>query len=118
MNISHSSTPKRTERIAGDPLTDNIIGVLVAAILATEELQIRGEDIRFNEGNRAGYASLVLARGGARARGKIVPALCEALKSVNPHQSLDVTRSLLNLVGSRTGAVPLRIDLSVTKMLS
>ena len=32
-----------------------------------------------------------------------VPALCETLKSVNRHQSLDLTRSLLDLiVGDRT----------------
>ena len=70
---------------------------------AAEELQISGEDIRFNEGNLAGYAILVLARGGVRARDKIVPALCGTLKSVSRHQSLDVTRALLDLiVGART----------------
>jgi hypothetical protein len=89
--------------IARDPLTDDIIEILVASILAAEELQIRGEDIRFNEGNLAGYACRVLARGGARTRDKIVPALREILKSVSKHQSLDVTRSLLDLiVGDRT----------------
>ena len=104
--LSHASLIIRVAAaiaIARDPLTDDIIEILVASILAAEELQIRGEDIRFNEGNLAGYASLVLARGGARTRDKIVPALCEALKSVNRHQSLDVTRSLLDLiVGDRT----------------
>jgi hypothetical protein len=104
--LSHTSLIIRVAAaiaIASDPLTDDIIEILVAAILAAEELQIGGEDIRFNEGNLAGYASLVLARGGASARDKIVPALCETLKSVNPHQSLDITRSLLDLiVGDRT----------------
>src|SRR5215831_9181065 len=104
--LSHTSLIIRVAAaiaIARDPITDDIIETLVAAILAAEELQIGGEDIRFNEGDLAGYASLVLARGGARARDKIVPALCETLKSVNPHQSLDLTRSLLDLiVGDRT----------------
>jgi len=104
--LSHASLIIRVAAaiaVARDPLTDDIIETLVAAILAAEELQIGGEDIRFNEGDLAGYASLVLARGGARARDKIVPALCETLKSVNPHQSLDLTRSLLDLiVGDRT----------------
>jgi len=104
--LSHTSPIIRVAAaiaIARDPLTDDIIEILVASVLAAEELQIRGEDIRFNEGNLAGYACLVLARGGARTRDKIVPALCETLKSVNRHQSLDVTRSLLDLiVGDRT----------------
>jgi len=104
--LSHASLIIRVAAaiaIARDPLTDDIIEILVASILAAEELQISGEDIRFNEGNLAGYASRVLARGGARTRDKIVPALCETLKSVNRHQSLDVTRSLLDLiVGDRT----------------
>ena len=43
-------------------------------------------------------SSLVLAHGGSSARVRSIPALCEALKSVNPSQSLDVTRSLLDLV--------------------
>jgi hypothetical protein len=99
--LSHASLIVRVAAaiaLARDPLTDDIIEILVAAILATEELQSLGEDIRFNEGDLAGYASLVLARGGARARDKIIPALCEALKSVNKYQSLDVTRSLLHLI--------------------
>src|SRR5262249_52954766 len=104
--LSHASLIIRVAAaiaIARDPLTDDIIEILVAAILAAEELQIRGEDIRFNEGSLAGYASLVLARVGVRARDKIVPALCGTLKSVNRYQSLDVTRSLLDLiVGART----------------
>jgi hypothetical protein len=99
--LSHASLIIRVAAaiaIARDPLTDDIIEILVAAILAAEELQIGGEDIRFNEGNLAGYACLVLARWGARTRDKIVPALCETLKSVSKHQSLDVTRSLLDLI--------------------
>src|SRR5262245_56172470 len=104
--LSHASLIIRVAAaiaIARDPLTDDIIEILVAAILATEELQTGGEDIRFNEGDLAGYACLVLARWGASARDQIVPALFEALKSVNRHQSLDVTRSLLDLiVGDRT----------------
>jgi HEAT repeat protein len=104
--LSHASLIIRVAAaiaIARDPLTDDIIEILVASILAAEDLQIRGEDIRFNEGNLAGYACRVLARWGSRTRDKIVPALCETLKSVNKHQSLDVTRSLLDLiVGDRT----------------
>jgi hypothetical protein len=92
--LSHTSLIVRVAAaiaIARDPLTDDIIGILITAILANGELQNRGDNIRFNEGNLAGYVSLVLARGGARARGKVIPALSEALKSVNPYQSLDVT---------------------------
>jgi HEAT repeat protein len=99
--LSHASLIVRVAAaiaLARDPLTDDIIEILVAAILATEELQSPGDDIRFNAGDLAGYASLVLASGGARARDKIIPALCEVLKSVNKYQSLDVTRSLLRLI--------------------
>ena len=66
--------------LARDQLTDDIIEILVAAILATEDLQSPGDDIRFNAGDLAGYASLVLASRGARARDKIIPTLCEILR--------------------------------------
>jgi hypothetical protein len=89
--------------LARDSLTDELIEVLIQATLATEHLQVSGDDLHFNEGNLSGYASLVLAHGGATSRSKIVPALCEALKSVNPYQSLNITASLLHLiVGERT----------------
>lgn len=108
--LSHTSLIVRVAAaiaLARDPLTDEIIEVLVGAILTTEQLQGKGDDIRFNEGNLAGYASLVLARGGVGGRHKIVPALCKALKSVKPYQSLDLTRSLLDLiVGDR--ATPIK----------
>jgi hypothetical protein len=104
--LSHSSLIIRVAAaiaVASDPLTDNIIEILVAAISATEELQNIGATIRFNDGNLAGYASRVLASGGAEARDKIIPAICEALKSVRPFQSLDLTESLLCLIaGDKT----------------
>ena len=87
--------------LATETLDDEVTEVLVGAIQCTEELDGQGEGIRFNEGNLAGYESLVLASGGGAARQRIVAALCEALASVNAYQSLDVTRSLLHLVVGR-----------------
>ena len=86
--------------LARDPLDDRLIDILIAAILSAEELQGLGDELRFNEGNLAGYASLVLARRGVLVRARIIPALAETLKAVNPYQSLDVTRSLLSLIVS------------------
>jgi hypothetical protein len=104
--LSHESLIVRVAAaiaLARDPLTDKTIEILVGSLQSTEELQGMGEDIHFNEGNLAGYASLVLARGGAEARRRIVPALCQTLKSVNPYQSLDVTRALLqSIIGDST----------------
>ncbi len=100
---------------AREPLTEPILAILIQAIAATEQLQDQGEDIRFNEGNLAGYASLVLAHGGAQARSQIVPALCEALKSVNPYQSLDITRALLDLI-TEEGTIQLKDSLPLDSL--
>jgi hypothetical protein len=84
--------------LAREPLERRIIDILIEAILAPEQLQAVSADIRFNEGNLAGYASLVLARYGTINREQIVPALCQTLRGVNSYQSLDVTRALLELI--------------------
>lgn len=100
--LAHSSLLVRTAAaiaLASDPLNESVLAVLIEAIMSPEQLQGMGKEIRFNEGNLAGYASLVLARGGGGgARVKVVPALCETLKKVNPYQALDITRALLDLV--------------------
>jgi len=83
--------------LARDPLPQEVVDILVGAIAATETLQEAGKEIRFNEGNLAGYAGSVLARWGEGARDRAIPALCEALKAVSPYQSLDVTAALLRL---------------------
>lgn len=84
--------------VAGTQLEDDLIDILVSAVLAIEKLRYLGEDMRFNHGNMAGYASLVLARCHTDTRQKVIPVFCEALKSVNPYQSLDITESLLHLI--------------------
>jgi HEAT repeat protein len=96
--LKHSTLLVRTAAaiaLASEPLNDSVLAVLIDAVMSPSQLQGMN---RFNEGNLAGYASLVLARGGASNRDKVVPAICETLKKVNPYQSLDVTRALLGLV--------------------
>ncbi len=84
--------------LAREPLERRIIDILIEAILTPEQLQAESAGVRFNEGNLAGYASLVLARYGATNREQIVPVLCQTLRGVNAYQSLDVTRALLELI--------------------
>jgi hypothetical protein len=83
--------------LANDPLKEDILDTLIEAIINPEKLQKRSEELMFNDGNLAGYASLVLASSGKRACDRVIPALCETLKLVNVYQSLDVTQALLNL---------------------
>jgi hypothetical protein len=101
--LSHPSLIVRTAAaiaLARDPLNEQLIDLLIIAVLSVEEVKALGHELRFNEGNLAGYAGLVLASGGSAARDRIIPALAETLKTVNPYQSLDVTRSLLSLIVS------------------
>ncbi len=84
--------------LSRDPLAVEVVEILLEAVLSAIELDGRGDDIRFNEGNLAAYASLVLAHGGDEARDRAIPALCSALESVNARQSLDVTSALLSFI--------------------
>lgn len=93
--------------VARKPLDPRTVDILIEALTIPEELQRLNADMRFNEGNLAGYASLVLARYGSMNRAQIVPALCQTLRGVSPYQSLDVTRALLEMIVSNT-TTPIR----------
>jgi hypothetical protein len=84
--------------LAREPLEHRIIDALIEALLSSEQLPAMSADIRFNEGNLVGYASLVLARYGATSREQIVPALCQTLLTATPYESLDITRALLDMI--------------------
>jgi len=90
----------------GDSLCKRSGDVLIEAISQSDTVNALHETIRFNEGNLSGYASLVLARRGAEQRAEIVSALCRMLECVTAYHSLDVTRSILELLtGGRTEPV-------------
>jgi len=107
--LSHASLIVRTAAaiaVARDPLADDLVKILVNAIQSAEQLEDRGRDLRFNEGGLTGYASIVLARSGVRAREKIVPALCGALQAVDSYRSVDVTHALLQIItGDKTQSI-------------
>jgi len=99
--LSHGSVIVRTAAaiaLAQNPLEAGLIDILLNAVLSPGELQKLGDEIRFNNGDLAGYASLVLARDGGPAKARVVPALCQQLEHSNAMQSMDVTRALLSLV--------------------
>jgi hypothetical protein len=99
--LSHDSLMVRTcaaIAMARDPQAHDVLETLIEAISSRKELNSTTGDILFNEGDLAGYASLVLGRFGAGARDRVVPALCRTLETVNPYQSLDVTQSILELI--------------------
>jgi hypothetical protein len=76
--LQHSSFLVRTASAiaqATNPLDDLVLAALLKAITSPEPLQGLENEIRFNAGDLAGYAGLVLAAGGASARVKIIPAL-------------------------------------------
>lgn len=88
--------------LAQHPLSDKILTELINGILSNKEFNYL-ENIPFNEGRLAGYASLVLSKYGSSEKQKVIPTLCEVLKSVNAYQSLDVTAGLLGILnGNRT----------------
>lgn len=79
------------------PLTSDILEILINAVQNTDALQ-NLEELHFNEGNIAGYASCVLTGADDSAHDKVIPALCKTLEAVNCFQSLDITGSILQLV--------------------
>jgi len=84
--------------LAGQSDSPLVNDVLLEATMSPDQLQEWRDDIRFNGGNLSGYVALTLAHGDPTARDRVVHALCETLKCVNPYESIDVTRSLLELL--------------------
>lgn len=82
----------------GHPLENRVLEILIEAIIATKQLQEESQDISFNEGNLVGYISLILADCDDASREKVSLTLAQSLQYVHPFQSLDVTRSLLQLM--------------------
>lgn len=87
--------------LARAPLTDDILAILIEAVLEPEQFQHRDERVRFNDGDLVGYACRVLARYGMADRERIVLALCQTLAAVEPDQSLDVTGAILEIITAR-----------------
>jgi hypothetical protein len=83
---------------------DGVIDLLIEAVASGETLNEQSQGLRFNDGNLVGFAGLVISQARSDQRERAIAALCRALESVNPFESLDVTRALLNLVidGSET----------------
>lgn len=71
---------------------------LIQALLDARKLTFRSDELWFNEGNLAGHVALIISDAPEWAHERLVPALGAALKAVNPYQSLDVTRALLDLL--------------------
>jgi hypothetical protein len=84
--------------LAGQSDDARINDVLLEATMSPDQLQEWRDEIRFNGGNLSGYVALTLAHGDPGARDRVVRALCETLKCVNPYESIDITRSLLELL--------------------
>lgn len=80
---------------------------LIQALIDARTLTFGGDELWFNEGNLAGHIALMLSDAPEHAHEQLVPALCAVLETVNPYQSLDVTRAILDLV---TGAPDGRPD--------
>ena len=99
--LHHKSLLIRTATaiaLATESFTEDVIQVLIEALISSKQLQEEAKELSFNEGNMAGYVSRVLSKYGKQHQEQIVPHLCETLKHVNVHQSLDVTGALLVLV--------------------
>lgn len=71
---------------------------LIQALLGARSLTFRSDELWFNEGNLAGLVAMMLSDAPDHTHERLVPALGAILETVNPYQSLDVTRALLDLV--------------------
>lgn len=78
-------------------LTHELIQILVGALTESEALEDATELTLFNEGDLAGYCSMILAHYGREYSAIVLPVLSEVLSKVAPYPSLGITRSILNL---------------------
>lgn len=81
-------------------------GTLIQALLDARTLTFGEDELWFNEGNLAGHIALIFSDAPEHAHGQLVPALCAVLETVNPYQSLDVTRAILDLVAGAPDGRP------------
>ena len=99
--LSHDSLLLRTSAaiaLATESMEKQVIEILTGAVRRSSEFDEIRSGIAFNCGDLVGYAGMILTQAGGAARTSSIEALSEALKSANPMQSLDITRSLLDLV--------------------
>ena len=99
--LTHDSLLLRTSAaiaLATEPMEKQLIEILTGAVRRSSEFDEFRSGIAFNCGDLVGYAGMILTQAGGAARTGSIEALSEALKSANPMQSLDITRSLLDLV--------------------
>ncbi|MGC4046209.1 MAG: hypothetical protein QM758_20665 [Armatimonas sp.] len=83
--------------LAPTGLTQELVQILAGALTESEALEDATELTLFNEGDLAGYASMILAHYGREFRAVVLPVLSQVLPKVAPYNSLGITRSILNL---------------------
>ncbi len=84
--------------LAENPLSEQILNELIQGVLANKEWKKNNKGLHFNDGDIAGYASMVLARYGFAEKEKVIPALCKVLESVSAYQALDITAAILEIL--------------------
>ncbi len=85
---------------AESPIDENVLEKLIEGIKFGESLnQVKG--MLFNEGRISGYAAMTLSIYGKSEKDRIIPILCQVLKSVNSYQALDITSAILSIINDK-----------------
>lgn len=81
-------------------LNSEYIRVLLDGVMQTKALNENCKKMYFNEGDLSGYASLTLAKFGQQSAEEVIPVICQVLPQVTPYNSIDLTKSILELIRS------------------